>query len=37
MESGGVDVSYVEYPDEDHFLFLSRLERVLQDVSTWME
>jgi pimeloyl-ACP methyl ester carboxylesterase len=37
MESGGVDVSYIEYPDEDHFLFLSRLERVLQDVSTWME
>jgi pimeloyl-ACP methyl ester carboxylesterase len=37
MESGGVDVSYVEYPDEDHFLFLSRLEEVLQDVSMWME
>jgi pimeloyl-ACP methyl ester carboxylesterase len=37
MESGGVNVSYVEYPDEDHFLFLSRLEEVLHDVSTWME
>jgi pimeloyl-ACP methyl ester carboxylesterase len=37
MESGGVDVSYVEYSDEDHFLFLSRLEEVLQDVSKWLE
>jgi pimeloyl-ACP methyl ester carboxylesterase len=37
MEAGGVDASYVEYPDEDHFLFLSQLDAVLDDVAAWME
>lgn len=37
MEAGDVTVSYVEYPDEDHFLFLSRLGEVMGDVAKWLE
>lgn len=37
MERGGVSVSYIEYPDEDHFLFLTRLDEVLDDVARWLE
>ena len=37
VEVGDVVVSYVEYPDEDHFLFLARLDEVLDDVAGWLE
>jgi len=37
MEAGGIAVSYVEYPDEDHFLFLARLDEVLDNVAGWLE
>jgi pimeloyl-ACP methyl ester carboxylesterase len=37
MKAYGVAVSYVEYPGEDHFLFLARLDEVLDNVAGWME
>ena len=37
MEAGGVSVSYAEYAGEDHFLFLARLDAVLDDVARWLE
>jgi poly(3-hydroxybutyrate) depolymerase len=36
MEQGGVSVTYVTYPGEDHFLFFSQLDNVLQDVASWL-
>lgn len=36
LQNGGVDVSYVSYPGEDHFLFFSQLISVLDDVSLWL-
>jgi pimeloyl-ACP methyl ester carboxylesterase len=36
MQQAGVSVEYRLYPREDHFLFLSKLESVLDDVAAWM-
>lgn len=34
MHQAGVPVKYLLYPREDHFLFLSKLDNVLEDVAT---
>jgi pimeloyl-ACP methyl ester carboxylesterase len=36
MKAGGVDVTEVVYSDEDHFLFFSRPESVLYNISNWI-
>jgi predicted esterase len=36
LQEGGISVSYLKYPDEDHFLFFSELESVLKDISGWL-
>jgi alpha-beta hydrolase superfamily lysophospholipase len=36
LRAGEVDVTYVPYPDEDHFLFFSQPESVLSDVARWL-
>ncbi len=36
LKTGGVNVTYVTYPAEDHFLFFSQSTRVLNDISTWL-
>ncbi len=36
LKAGMVDVNSIIYPDEDHFLFFSQPEHVLDDVSTWL-
>ena len=36
LQAGGVDVTYIVYPGEDHFLFFSQLTSVLNDVSNWL-
>lgn len=36
LERGRVTVEYISYPEEDHFLFFSQRERVLQDISQWL-
>jgi len=36
LNSGGVMVTYITYPDEDHFLFFSQPANVLNDVEEWL-
>jgi len=36
LNSGGVAVTYITYPDEDHFLFFSQPASVLNDVEKWL-
>ncbi len=36
LQTGGVDVTYIAYPGEDHFLFFSQLTNVLSDISAWL-
>lgn len=36
FEAGGVDVTAVLYPDEDHFLFFSQTDDVLNKISNWL-
>ncbi len=36
FEAGGVDVTAVYYPGEDHFLFFSQAEDVLEKISNWL-
>jgi pimeloyl-ACP methyl ester carboxylesterase len=36
LKEGEVSVSYLKYPDEDHFLFFSELESVLKDIAEWL-
>jgi pimeloyl-ACP methyl ester carboxylesterase len=36
LRAGGVQVTEVTYPNEDHFLFFSQPERVLGDISRWL-
>lgn len=36
FEAGGVAVTEVFYPDEDHFLFFSQAEDVLDKISNWL-
>ena len=36
LRGGGVFVDYVTYPDEDHFLFFSQKEDVLNDIAVWL-
>lgn len=37
LERGGVAVTAVSYPGEDHFLFFSQWQGVLQDISEWLQ
>ncbi len=36
LRAGSVNVTLREYPDEDHFLFFSQPEALLQDVAEWL-
>ncbi len=36
MKSGGVNVSQIVYPGEDHFLLFSKRRKVLEDVGAWL-
>ncbi len=36
LQEAAVNVTLREYPDEDHFLFFSQPEAVLQDVAEWL-
>lgn len=36
LQKDGVDVTYIAYPGEDHFLFFSQLTNVLNDISVWI-
>ena len=36
MKAGGVNVKEIVYPDEDHFLFFSKSQDVLKNISAWM-
>lgn len=36
MKSGGVNVSQIVYPGEDHFLMFSKYQEVLRDVGAWL-
>jgi predicted esterase len=36
LRAGGVEVTYIPYPDEDHFLFYSQLTSVLDDIANWL-
>jgi predicted esterase len=36
FESAGVDVTYHEYPNEDHFLVFSRRDEVLNNILDWL-
>jgi poly(3-hydroxybutyrate) depolymerase len=36
LQEGGISVSYLKYPGEDHFLFFSKLHSVLKDISGWL-
>ncbi len=35
MNAGGIDVTSAIYSDEDHFLFYSQPEEIMQDVANW--
>ena len=37
LKNGHVDVTPIYYPNEDHFLFFSQPEPVLNNISTWIE
>jgi dipeptidyl aminopeptidase/acylaminoacyl peptidase len=37
MQSIGMDVTPILYPGEDHFLFFSQLEAVLDDIAGWLQ
>jgi len=37
LEQGGVDITAVSYPGEDHFLFFSQRQGVLQNISEWLQ
>jgi pimeloyl-ACP methyl ester carboxylesterase len=37
MAAGGVDVSSVIVPDEDHFLFFSQPDRIVNEMTRWLE
>lgn len=36
MAAGGIDVTSIIYPDEDHFLVFSRPEEIVADVAAWL-
>jgi pimeloyl-ACP methyl ester carboxylesterase len=36
LQAGGVEVTYITYPDEDHFLFFSQPASVLNDIVDWL-
>jgi pimeloyl-ACP methyl ester carboxylesterase len=36
LERGGVAVTYIVYPEEDHFLFFSQPARVLEAIAQWL-
>lgn len=36
LQTGGLTVTPIIYPDEDHFLFFSQAESVLNDVAAWL-
>ena len=36
MVAGGISVTSVTYPGEDHFLFFSQLTGILNDISLWL-
>jgi len=36
LQSGGVDVTALTYPGEDHFLLFAQPKRVLDDISAWL-
>lgn len=36
MTAGGIDVSRIIFPDEDHFLFFSQPDRIMDDVADWL-
>lgn len=37
MQAIGMDVTSILYPGEDHFLFFSQLEAVLDDIADWLQ
>ena len=37
LKDGGVSVTYITYPGEDHFLFFSQLSKVLGDIFDWIK
>lgn len=37
MAAGGIDMTYISYPQEDHFLVFSQPDRIMQDISDWIE
>jgi pimeloyl-ACP methyl ester carboxylesterase len=36
MQANGADLTYITYPNEDHFLFFARRAEVLADISSWI-
>lgn len=36
LSAGGVDVRLVTYPKEDHFLFFSQRNAILQEIANWL-
>lgn len=36
LEEGGVEVDYIEYEGEDHFLFFSQSDHIFQELSEWL-
>ena len=36
LEAGGMDVTYVTYPEADHFLFFAELDDVLARITAWL-
>lgn len=36
LKTGGINVTFVTYPAEDHFLFFTRSTQVLKDISAWL-
>ena len=37
LEENGLNVTTLLYPNEDHFLFYSQPEKILSDISTWID
>ncbi|MEM7801642.1 MAG: prolyl oligopeptidase family serine peptidase, partial [Chloroflexota bacterium] len=37
LRKGGVGVSLVTYPEEDHFLLFSQPESVMNDIKAWLK
>jgi pimeloyl-ACP methyl ester carboxylesterase len=36
LQEGGVAVQFIPYPGEDHFLFFSQRELILEDIAKWL-